>query len=274
MKVERMSAALGGVVSGLDLSADLSNENMAALREALGEHLVLFFRDQTLTPHQQSRLATRFGALYEHPFYSRNGDAPGIIVFDHGSEVKASQNDWHTDVTYAAAPPKMSLLYGEIVPPAGGDTLWASMYAAYDALSFKMQTMLESLSAIHDIAKDFPPERFVMHRTAVDPAAVYKANPPVSHPVIRTHPQTDRKALYVNSSFTTRIEDLHPRESAALLEFLFAHVGQPEFQIRWKWTPGDVAFWDNHWTQHYAVSDYFPERRRVRRATIMEHASV
>jgi taurine dioxygenase len=269
MNAVRISPTLGAIVSDLDLSATLSDGDISNVRTALDEHLVLFFRNQTLTPVQQRSAAARFGELYTHPFYPGDDEARGIIVFDHGDERKAAQNDWHTDVTYIATPPQMSLLYGEVIPQIGGDTLWASMYAAYEALSPDMKHMLAGLRAVHDFSKDFPPERFSAYGLGAAPAAVYAANPPVSHPVVRQHVTTGRKALYVNSSFTTRVEGLHRRESEAILRFLFEHVAEPEFQIRWRWMPGDVALWDNHWTQHYAVSDYSPHRRRVRRATIM-----
>jgi taurine dioxygenase len=269
MRAVPISPTLGAVVSDLDLSATLSDRNISDVRSALDEHLVLFFQNQKLTPLQQRDVAARFGELYTHPFYPSHDAAAGIIVFEHGEARKAAQNDWHTDVTYIATPPAMSLLYGEVIPRVGGDTLWASMYAAYEALSKNMQHMLEGLRAVHDFRKDYPLERFSAHAVGATPAEVYAANPPVTHPVIRRHPTTGRKALYVNSSFTTHIEGLRPRESGALLGFLFEHVAEPEFQVRWRWTSGDVALWDNHWTQHYAISDYFPERRRVRRATII-----
>ena len=266
-----ISPALGATVSGLDLSA-LADDDVPKLRSLLEERLVLFFRAQSLSPTQQRDLATRLGDLYTHPFFPQDRAAPGIIVFEHGGARRAAQNAWHTDVTYIATPPSMSLLYGEVTPALGGDTLWANMYAAFEALSPCMQGILQEMRAVHDFAKDFPPARFVTYGISVDPDEIYASNPPISHPVVRRHPTTGRGALYVNSSFTTHIEGLHPRESDALLRFLFEHVAQPEFQVRWHWERGDVALWDNHWTQHYAVSDYFPERRRMRRATIMERA--
>jgi taurine dioxygenase len=270
MVIELLSPALGAVVTDVDLSAPLADREIAGLREALEQHLVLIFCNQTLAPAQQRDLAERFGELYVHPFFPGVDGARGIVAFEHGDAREAAQNDWHSDVTFVAKPPKWSLLYGELIPPLGGDTLWASMYAAYEALSPAMQRMIEGLHALHDFSKDFPPQRFATCGLDVSPAEVYAANPPVAHPLIRVHPQTGRKAIYVNSSFTTHVEGLRPRESAALLGFLFAHVAEPEFQVRWRWSPGDVAFWDNHWTQHYAVSDYFPARRRVRRATILD----
>jgi taurine dioxygenase len=269
LQTDRLTPALGAAVTGLDLSRDLTGDEAGAVRAALDEHLVLFFRDQDLTPHRQAALATRLGPLYVHPFYAAVDGADGIIAFEHGDARRAAQNDWHTDVTYLATPPRMSLLFGEVIPPAGGDTLWASMYAAYESLSPRMRNLLGGMHAVHDFAKDFPPSRFAAHGVAANPTDVYAANPAVTHPVVRRHPTSGRAALYVNSSFTTHIEGLPARESAALLRFLFDHVTQPELQVRWRWRAGDVALWDNYYTQHYAVSDYFPQRRRVRRATIL-----
>ena len=269
MGVTPLSPTFGAIISGLDLGA-LADDRLRELRSLLDEHLVLFFRAQNLSAIQQRELAMRLGDLYTHPFFPQEEDAPGIIVFEHGGARKAAQNAWHTDVTYIASPPQMSLLYGDVTPSLGGDTLWANMYAAYDGLSPCVQERLQGLRAVHDFAKDFPPSRFSRYGIDLDPAAIYADNPPVLHPVVRTDPATGRSALYVNSSFTTHIEGFYPRESDALLRFLFEHLAQPEFQVRWQWSAGDVALWHNHWTQHYAVSDYFPERRRMRRATIVE----
>jgi taurine dioxygenase len=270
LHAERLTPALGAVVHGIELKDGLTGDDAAAVGAALDEHLVLFFRDQDLTPGQQAAAAARLGTLYVHPFYPAVDGAAGIIAFDHGTARRATQNDWHTDVTYLASPPRMSLLYGEVIPPSGGDTLWASMYAAYEALSPGMRSLLDGLTAVHDFSKDFPPSRFASHAVGSDPDEIYTANPAVAHPVVRRHPRTGRAALYVNSSFTTHIEGLPARESAAILRFLFEHVTQPELQVRWRWRAGDVALWDNYYTQHYAVSDYFPQHRRVRRATILE----
>ena len=263
-----LTPAIGAVAGGLDVAAGLDDDAVTQLHAALAEHLVLFLPGQALSPVQQRDFAARFGKLYTHPFHPGAGDAPEVMVLDHDEHRRAAQNDWHTDVTFIETPPQIEILYGEIVPAAGGDTCWASMYAAYEALSPALRAFLDGLHAVHDFAKDFPPSRFAQHERegAMD---VYAANAPVTHPVVRTNPATGRKALFVNSSFTTQIVELHARESAALLAFLYAHVGQPEFNVRWHWTAGDLVMWDNRWTQHYAVSDYFPAHRRVRRVSVL-----
>ncbi|HLZ96688.1 MAG TPA: TauD/TfdA family dioxygenase, partial [Steroidobacteraceae bacterium] len=178
-------------------------------------------------------------------------------------------DNWHTDVTFSRTPPLAGLLAAKRIPSVGGDTLWSDSAAAYEALSEPMRRLLDGLTARHSVAKSFPPERWQN-----DPAfkeryerAVAK-HPPVDHPVVRTHPVSKRKGLFVNQGFTTHINELKPRESESLLEFLYAHVAQQEFTIRWRWKVDDVAFWDNRNTQHYAVADYLPERRTMHRATV------
>jgi taurine dioxygenase len=223
-----------------------------------------------LTPRAQYRFAARFGPLHIHPIYPVLPDIPEIMLIDTHEAFLPDNDNWHTDVTFSETPPLAGILSAKRLPSVGGDTLWSSCRAAYDALSAPMQRSLEGLTAQHSVAKSFPPERWQN-----DPEfklryerAVAK-HPPVNHPVIRTHPVSGRKGLFVNEGFTTHINGLKPRESAALLSFLFAHVAQPEFTIRWRWNVDDVAFWDNRNTQHYAVADYLPERRTMHRATVI-----
>jgi taurine dioxygenase len=263
-----LSPALGAVIEGANLSSLPDTGAAADVRSALDKHLVLFFREQHLTPIQQRNFASLFGTLYTHPFHPGADGAPEVMVLEHDERRKAAQNSWHTDVTYIETPPDVEVLCGEIIPPTGGDTCWASMYAAYEALSPALRQLLDGLQAVHDFAKDFPPARFLA-RDVNAPPDVYAKHPPVVHPAVRTNTITGRKALFVNSSFTTHIEGLQRRESDAILAFLFEHVAQPEFHVRWRWRAGDVVVWDNRWTQHYALSDYFPQHRRVRRATVI-----
>ena len=161
------------------------------------------------------------------------------------------------------------MLYADDVPAAGGDTMWASTYAAFEALSKPMQDFLATLHAVHDFSMNFSPERFRLYGKDAKITAEYEKHKPVLHPVVRTNQKTGRRGLYVNRSFTSHIEGLHHQESKALLEFLYRHLETPEFQVRFHWTNGAVAFWDNRFSQHYAISDYFPAHRRVRRATIL-----
>jgi taurine dioxygenase len=230
---------------------------------------VLFFENQSLTPVQQRDFAARFGPLYVHPFYPGHADAREIMVLLNDESHRPSADRWHNDVTYLEAPSRTAILYAEEIPPLGGDTLWANMYAAYDALSEPMRQLVSQLRAVHSFAKNFTPERF--HVLGMDDKrdTVYAAHPPVSHPVARTNPATGRKALFVNQDFTSHIEGVSARESDALLRLLFDHMAQPQFQVRWKWRAGTVSMWDNRWAQHCALADYYPQRRVVRRASVV-----
>ena len=270
IEVERLSRALGAVISGVNLNDGVSEEDVARLGELLVEHQVLFFRDQPITPEAQCRFAARYGALHIHPIYPVLPELPEIMLIDNHEGFLPDNDNWHTDVTFSETPPLAGLLAAKRIPPVGGDTLWASTSAAYDALSPGLQRFLDGLTAQHSVAKSFPAERWQS-----DPAfkerydrAVAK-HPPVTHPVVRTHPVSGRKGLFVNEGFTTHINELSPSESAQTLDFLYRHVTKPEFFIRWHWRVNDIAFWDNRITQHYAVADYLPERRTMHRATVI-----
>jgi taurine dioxygenase len=269
LAVEPLTPAIGGVVERVDLSDPLSSGAAEEISRALDDRLVLFFQNQSLTPAAQRDFAALFGPLYVHPFYPGSADAPEVMVLAHDADHRANSDRWHNDVTYLAKPPKAAVLYAEEIPKIGGDTLWANMYAAYDALSEPMKRLVSDLRAVHSFAKNFTPERFAELGMEPRRERMYAEHPPVSHPVARTNPATGRKALFVNQDFTSHVEGLSPRESDVLLRFLFEHMAQPEFQVRWRWRAGTVAMWDNRWTQHCALADYFPARRRMRRATIL-----
>ncbi len=268
LKFERMSPALGATVLNLDLASEMPETTIAAIREALDEHQVLFFRNQNLTPARQRDFAARFGQLHIHPVYPQHETVPEIMILEFDEERKGHQNNWHTDVTFIETPPFGSVLYAEIIPPVGGDTIWASSYAAFEALSEPMQHFFSSLHAVHDFSMNFTPERFRAYGKETV-STEYQKHKPVLHPVVRTNTRTGRRGLFVNRSFTSHIDGLTEKESTSLLEFLYRHLETPEFQVRFRWAAGSVAFWDNRFTQHYAVSDYFPHHRRVRRATIL-----
>jgi taurine dioxygenase len=243
---------------------------MRAIDEALVQHQVLFFRDQTLTPVQHRDFAAHFGKLHIHPIYPKHPEAPEVIVLDTDLVDLQDNAIWHTDVTFTQTPPMGSVLVARMLPSQGGDTLWSSNIAAFEALSPSMQGFLTPLSATHDISQSFPSERFAMTGEArARLEAAKRNNPPVTHPVVRTHPVSGRRGLFVNEGFTTHINELTGAESRALLPLLFAHSSKPEFVVRWKWRDGDVAFWDNRLTQHYAADDYRPARRVMNRATII-----
>jgi taurine dioxygenase len=268
--VTRLSTALGAIVHGVDISRDLPPPAIDRLSELLVEHQVLFFRDQPITPDAQCRFAARFGPLHIHPIYPVLPELPEIMLIDTHEGFLPDNDNWHTDVTFSTTPPLAGILAAKRLPSAGGDTLWSSCSAAYEALSDPLRRTLQGLTAQHSVAKSFPPERWQNDPEfkARYERAVQK-HPPVNHPVVRTHPVSGRKALFVNEGFTTHINELKPRESQALLGFLFAHVAQPEFTVRWRWAVDDVAFWDNRVTQHYAIADYLPERRTMHRATVI-----
>ncbi|MDG9855432.1 taurine dioxygenase [Pseudomonas nitroreducens] len=270
LSIEPISPALGAVVSGVRLADPLDDAAQRQIEQALLDHHVLFFRDQPLTPSQQANFAARFGDLHIHPIYPSSPEQREVIVLDTAVTDVRDNAIWHTDVTFLETPALGAVLAAKQLPPYGGDTLWASGIAAFEALSKPLQQLLDGLTATHDISKSFPQERF--GATDADLARLEEArrkNPPRSHPVIRTHPVTGRKALFVSDGFTTRINELEPAESRAILDLLFAHFARPEFTVRWRWKENDVAFWDNRVTQHYAVDDYRPQRRVMHRATIL-----
>ena len=270
MKIERLSPALGAIISGIDLNATLNGEAQQGLQAALVEHQVLFLRQQFLQAEQQRDLALLFGDLHIHPIYPAHERVAEVMVLDSHKQDLRDNELWHTDVTFIQTPPLGCVLSAQQVPEFGGDTLWASSTAAYAALSKPMQALLDGLSASHDIRKSFPAARFAI--TDADAARFEKAkqdHPPVSHPVVRTHPVSGKKGLFVSEGFTTHINELTETESDALLRFLFAHATHPNFQVRWHWQAGDVAIWDNRATQHFANFDYGTAHRIMHRATVL-----
>ena len=271
LKVRPLSPAIGALVSEVDLAQPLSAIEVERLAAALVRHHVLFFEQQSLSPAQLRDLARNFGDLHVHPIYPHVADVPEIIVLDTGTHNLPDNDNWHTDVTFIQTPPMGAILAARELPDCGGDTSWASTIAAFEALSAPMQQFLAGLTAEHDFVKSFPLERWGSG-DAESEARWHEArakNPPVHHPVVRTHPVSGRRGLFVNEGFTTRIDGLKANESDALLRMLFAHVSRPDFTVRWRWKLGDVAFWDNRLTQHYALADYLPARRVMHRATIL-----
>ncbi|WP_323154285.1 taurine dioxygenase [Pseudomonas alvandae] len=265
-----LSIALGAQISGIDISHPLSLEDRDFIEQALLEHQVLFFRDQPIEPPQQARFAAYFGDLHIHPIYPNVPEQPEVLVLDTAVTDVRDNAVWHTDVTFLPTPAMGAVLSAKLLPAFGGDTLWASGIAAYEALSAPLKSLLEGLTATHDFTRSFPLERF--GNSAEDLARWEEArrkNPPLSHPVIRTHPVSGRRSLFVNEGFTTRINELSESESEAILKLLFAHATRPELTVRWRWQANDVAFWDNRVTQHFAVDDYRPARRVMHRATVL-----
>ena len=270
LHISPITPALGAQISGVDLSQELTRDQRDAIEQALLDHQVLFFRDQPLTPRQHAAFAARFGELHIHPIYPNVPEQPEVLILDTAVTDVRDNAVWHTDVTFLPTPALGAVLSARQLPEYGGDTLWASGIAAYEALSRPLQTLLLGLTATHDFTRSFPLERF---GTNAEDIARWEATrrqyPPLSHPVIRTHPVSGRKSLFVNEGFTTRINELSDAESSAILTLLFSHATCPEFTLRWRWQVNDVAFWDNRVTQHYAVDDYRPQRRVMHRATIL-----
>ena len=269
LSVRRVSGALGAVVSGVDLGADLSAETIGEIRHAFVEHHVLFFRDQNLTPEQQIAFGKRFGELDTHPFVMANPDHPDLIdVITEPDDVFNFGGGWHTDVTFLSEPDLGSILYAVEVPEAGGDTLFANQHAAYDALSDTMKELLDPLSAYHSAGPQYAEGALSTQTKSIETTNPEQASEIVSHPVVRTHPESGRKGLYVNGAFTVGIAGLHKDESRVLLRFLFAHAVKERFTCRFSWEPGSLAMWDNRSVQHYALHDFTGHRRHMRRITI------
>jgi taurine dioxygenase len=260
--IQKLTPTIGAELEGIDLSHRLSDGALLEIRTALLDSLVIFFRNQNLTPEQHKGLGRRFGRLHIHPapLGILEGHPEIIIVRADESSRRIAGELWHSDVSCDAEPPMASILYVKEIPAVGGDTLFASMYAAYDALSDSMQRFICDLTAIHDGARNYEGRQ---------PAAPDSAEfPRAEHPVVRTHPETGRKALFVNRMFTSRIVQLKKGESEVILEMLFRHIENPEFQCRFRWQPNSIAFWDNRCAQHLALWDYHPQRRYGNRVTI------
>ncbi|MCE3289342.1 MAG: taurine dioxygenase [Caulobacter sp.] len=270
LEIEPLSPAIGAVLRGVNLAEQASDDLIGDIRAALLKHQVIFFEGQDFTPTQQRDFAARFGDLHVHPLYDRDEGHPEIMVIDNHVDNPTDNNFWHTDVTFIDTPPMGSILAARQLPPVGGDTMWASMTAAYNALSKPMQKFLQGLEAVHDFSYAFTAEGLAGSQAGREKyEKAVAANPPVTHPVIRSHPETGEPGIFVNSVFTRRIKGLRREESKALMAFLGQHIQQPEFVVRWRWRPGDVAFWDNRNTQHRAVDDFLPHRRIMTRATVL-----
>jgi taurine dioxygenase len=267
LDITPLAGALGAEIRGLDLGRELTPEDAATLRDLLNRHEVIFFRDQDIGPAQQRALALTFGPLQTHPAYATVDGFPEITILESTPEKPTKIEAWHSDMTFREHPPLGTVLRSVITPPRGGDTLWASMTAACDGLSPAMQAFLEGLQAVHDFSWGFK-ESLAEPGGRERLADAVAANPPVRHPVIRVHPETGKKVIFVNSLFTTHIEGLTAGESRAVLDFLFQHITTPEYTVRFRWEPHSIAIWDNRSTQHKPVNDYFPAHRRMERITI------
>lgn len=267
IEIEPLSPGVGAEIRGVRMGGDLPDEQIAEIRQALLDWKVVFFRDQDVSVDEHVAFGRRFGELEVHPFTPNLESHPEVVVIHHGPKSKVGQNRWHSDVTWRLEPSLGSILRGRIIPPVGGDTLFADMIAAYEGLPDEIREKIDGRTATHSFRHNFGRRMSDEEREKTS-----EQYPDAHHPVVRTHPETGRKGLYVNAAFTTRIDDMDPDESQRLLRLLYRQAGVPEYQCRFRWQKDSVAFWDNRAVQHYAAFDYLPQERRVERVTIVGDA--
>jgi taurine dioxygenase len=260
---------IGAAIEGLDITGRVDHETVQFIQRALWQHKVLVFHGQKFSPEGQRDFAARFGSLHINPISPNHPGVPEIMVLHVDRDNRPERAVWHTDVTFLQAPALGAILHCVECPPVGGDTIWASGVASFDTLSEPIQRLLDGLTAEHDFRKLFRPQDYTGPKARERWEAAVQSHPPVVHPVIRRHPETGEKSLFINEGFTTRIVELEEAESAMVLNFLFAHMVRPEVTYRHRWASDDVIFWDNRVTAHYPVADYWPMARRVHRATIL-----
>jgi len=266
LNIKPYAPNLGAVITNIDLSIGISDAELKGIRDAFHKFQVLFFQNQSeISPENHIKLGKCFGDLHIHPAAPKMKNYPEIfeINTDKNSKIANGAEDFHSDVSCDIEPPLGTMLQLHVLPECGGDTMFANMYLAYEALSKPMQVFLGGLKASHE-SEHFYKGRY-QNKNEVDRNKEY---PSATHPIIRTHPETGKKAIYVNKFFTTRIEGLADQESKLILDYLFSHIEKTEFQIRYKWNKNDMAFWDNRCTIHKALWDYFPNERKGRRVTI------
>lgn len=270
IEVKRVAGALGAEIGGVDLSRPQSDETIAAIRQALVEHQVIFFRDQAVTPEQQLAFGRRFGPLNIHPYVKGMADHPEVMeIIKEPSDRINFGGGWHSDMSFLERPSIGSILYAVETPDYGGDTLFASQVAAFEALSPGLRATLEGLNAVHSAGREYAPTgASAQKRGSMQIAEAEGVVGEYVHPMVKVHPESGRKALYVNPAFTMRIEGWSRRESKALLDYLFEHSRFEAFTCRFRWEPGSVAFWDNRSVWHFALNDYPGQRRHMRRVTV------
>lgn len=269
LQIDPLTPTIGAEIAGVDLAQPQSQATYDAIYDALMTHLVIFFRDQALPPEQHVTLAKSFGDLGPpHPIYPHVDGYPQITKLANDADRPPDTAEWHTDLTFKPTAPFSAVLWAKTIPPTGGDTLWSSLYAPYESLSSDMQSHLSTLSAIHDMGS-FRNNFAAMENAEQALNENFGRVGQAIHPLVRTHPVTKRKFLFINQSFTKHIIGLTARDSDRLLQYLFDHIDQPEFQVRFRWRERSIAIWDNRVTMHYAVADYLPHYRCMHRITVV-----
>ncbi|NQZ99230.1 MAG: TauD/TfdA family dioxygenase [Myxococcales bacterium] len=272
VEVRPLTAAIGAEIHGVDLRQPLDPADLDQVNAALRDHLAVFFRDQPLAPEELIAFGRQLGALEIHPFAPSHPDHREIVHLDQVNPVGEGADNWHADATFQPKPPGAAVLQAIVVPPVGGDTCFANMQAAFEALSAPVQELLENLRGVNDLSMTLASA--IEHEYSSDDLReMQKSWPPVEHPVVRSHPVTGRKAIFVNGNFTVRLAGLTIAESERLLGFLFAHVRSPRFQCRFRWEVHSIAVWDNRCVQHFGVPDYL-ERRVMHRLNLAGEAPV
>ena len=269
--LNKLSPELGAEISGIDLSKDFNEEIQNKIYNDLIRYKVLFFRDQNITPQFHIEFAKSFGSIEEpHPVYPHVDGFPEIVLLENDKDNPPDTDEWHTDVTFKNDPPFASVLYSKIIPEVGGDTLWSSLSKIYDALPNELKGQIENLRAIHDMGS-FRNN----YMNDDDKESSIKLNKGFQefgnavHSVVKEHPISNERFLYINPSFTSQIVGMTTTDSNNLLSYLFNFMCKPEFQIRFKWTPNTLAIWDNRCTMHYAIGDYMPDKRLMHRVTVL-----
>ncbi len=275
--VDPVAGACGAVIGGIDVSADLPDATVAEIRRAVLDHLVVFFRDQDVTPEQQVRFSRRFGPVSPVPFIEPIAGHDEVIAVVREAEERQPftfGSLWHSDFSFLPEPPFGSILHAREVPPTGGDTVWANQALAYRTLSSGMQDMLEGLIGLHSAVNAYAPKMQTVHDAFVGMTVRTddSANTVQPHPVVRVHGETGIKSLYVNAQYTVGLAGFAEHEAKPILDFVFAHSVRHEFTCRWRWSVGDVAFWDNRSVQHMAMADFTGHRRAMHRTTVAGEA--
>ncbi len=271
INVRPIAGALGAEIGGQNMAEPMGNQVFQEVHDALMQHQVIFLRDQHVSPAEHVAFARQFGTLHVHPYAPSLDDHPEVLILKSSKENRSAANAWHSDVTFQEEPRMGSILLARQVPDHGGDTMWANMYAAYEALSDRMKHYLDGMTALNTAGRaafEKGYDKQVTDGRKQEIHADRNSLAPAEHPVVRTHPVTGRKALYVNSIFTQKLVGVSGKESKAILEFLFDHLKRPEFTCRFRWEKGSVAFWDNRCTQHYAIADYGDATREMHRVTV------